>query len=355
MQRQSRKLDHLKYSMLLTDGPLSNCFADFSLLHNCLPDLSWDDIKLDSSFAGIAIDHPVIINAITGGANDVAAVNAQLAEVARLTNSVMAVGSQYAALEDPEVQNSYQIVRKKNPNGIILANLGAHVSIEQAKRAVEMVGAQAIQIHLNSAQEIIMTEGDRNFSGYLRNIAKIACKIDIPVIAKEVGFGIAREQAQALVDAGVRAIDTGGAGGTNFLAIEAARNQLPISQDTLSWGIPTAISAVEVANVLPDGIDLIVSGGIRTALDAVKSMALGGVAVGIAAPAIKILLDKDLETTVSWLQQFLTDIKRYMLLLGIGHCRQLTETPVIITGYSRDWLTVRGIDICKYALRKNHG
>lgn len=350
MQRQSRKLDHLKYSLLLADGPQSNCFADFTLLHNCLPDLSWDDISLAGTVADIAIEHPVIINAITGGANDVAEVNAQLAEVARWTNSVMAVGSQYAALEDPEVQHSYQIVRKLNPDGIVLANLGAHATTEQAKRAVEMVGANAIQIHLNTAQEIIMSEGDRNFSGYLHNIASIVRKANVPVIAKEVGCGIAREQARALADAGVKAIDIGGAGGTNFLAIEAARSQSSISQDMLNWGIPTAISTVEVASVVPD-LDLIVSGGIRTALDAVKSLALGGTAVGVAAPALKMLFDKGLEATVNWLQQFLADIKRYMLLVGVKHCRELTEIPIIITGYSREWLTARGIDISKYAVK----
>ena len=152
--------------------------------------------------------------------------NGHIAEFACLTNTAMAVGSQYAALEDPEVQHSYQIVREKNPDGIIFANLGAHATPMQAQLAVDMIHAQAIQIHLNPAQEFMMAEGDRDFSGYLKNIAKIVESVKVPVIVKEVGCGIAKEQAALLAEVGVKAIDVGGMGGTNFLAIEAARSQL---------------------------------------------------------------------------------------------------------------------------------
>lgn len=353
--RQSRKLDHLKYSLALADGPNASGFADLSLVHNCLPNLSLKDINLSSSIANIKVSHPVIINAITGGAIDVAPINERIADFARITNTAMAVGSQYAALECPEVQHSYKIVREKNPQGIILANLGAYVTPEQAQMAVDMVDAQGIQIHLNAAQEIMMTEGDRNFSGYLSNISKITNKVNVPVIIKEVGCGIAREQAAMLAEVGIQAIDVGGAGGTNFLAIEAARRQLETNLETLSWGIPTVISAVETISVLPKHVDMMVSGGIRSPLDVIKSLALGGVAAGMATPIVKMLYEKDMDAAVTWFKQFLHEIQCYMLLLGAANIKELENTPMIISGYSKEWLMARGIDIRKYALNEKHG
>lgn len=354
--RQSRKLDHLKYSLALADGPNPNGFSDIALIHNCLPNLSWDEIDISSSIAGITLAHPFIINAITGGANDVTQINDRISEFSNITNAAMAVGSQYAALESSEVLHSYQVVREKNPTGIIFANLGAHVSPQQAKIAVDMINAQGIQIHLNAAQEVMMTEGDRDFTGYLSNISKIVDKVNVPVIVKEIGCGIAKEQASLLAKTGIKAIDTGGTGGTNFLAIEAARSQLDVPVEMLSWGIPTVISAVEIMSVLPKGVDMMVSGGVRTSLDVVKSLSLGAVATGIATPVVRMLYEKDMDFAVSWFQQILHEIRSYMLLLGARDIKTLTKTPLLITGYSREWLITRGIDITKYATSgEKHG
>ncbi|MBP2653548.1 MAG: fni 1 [Firmicutes bacterium] len=349
--RQSRKLEHLKYTMALNDGPGNTGFEEFHLVHNCLPDLVWDDVDLKTMVAGVKIKHPVIINAITGGAADVAIVNERLAELACRSGAAMAVGSQFSALENPEVLHSYEIVRKVNPNGVIFANLGAHTTPDQARRAVEMIGASALQIHLNVAQELIMPEGDRDFRGYLDNIAAIAADSQVPVIVKEVGCGIALEQAKALVDAGVKAVDAGGRGGTNFLAIEAARGNNDLADGTLNWGIGTAISAVEIMSVLPDNVDLIVSGGIRSSLDAVKALTIGGRAVGIAGPVVKMLKKHGLDIAEEWLKSYLDEIKRYMVLLGAAEIRDLSRVPLVITGFSREWLNARGVDIEKYVDR----
>lgn len=353
--RQSRKLDHLKYSLALADGPGDSGFADISLIHNCLPDLAWNQIDISSSIAGIPLRHPLIINAITGGADDVAEINKSIAKFAHLTNTAMAVGSQYAALEYTDVKHSYKVVRENNPHGTIFANLGAYATPEEAQLAVEMIDAQGIQIHLNVAQEIVMKEGDRDFSGYLSNISRIVDKVKVPVIVKEVGCGIAREQAMLLADTGIRAIDVGGTGGTNFIAIEAARSQATINPDILSWGIPTVISAVETKSVLPTQVDMMVSGGVRSALDVVKSLALGGIATGMATPIIRMLCEKDIDYAVKWFQNFLYEIQSYMLFLGASSIRTLAETPIVITGHSKDWLTARGIDITNYATYKKHG
>lgn len=352
--RQSRKLDHLKYSLSLADGPGVNGFTDITLVHNCLPDLKWDDIDISSSIAGISLHNPLVINAITGGAKDVAKVNGQIAEFACLTKMAMAVGSQYAALEDPEVKQSYQIVREKNPDGVIFANLGAYATPSQAQLAVDMIDAQAIQIHLNVAQELIMAEGDRDFSSYLANISRIAEHVSVPVIVKEVGCGIGKEQATLLAKSGIKAIDVGGMGGTNFLAIEGARSQLSLSEELLSWGIPTAISAIETMSVLPKELDMMVSGGIRTPLDVVKSLALGGNAIGMATPIIKILYEKEIDDAVSWFDRFIHEMKCYMLLLGANNVKNIGKVPVVITGYSREWLIGRGFNIPKYGIGEKH-
>jgi isopentenyl-diphosphate delta-isomerase len=353
--RQSRKYEHLKHALLLEDGPVSNRFADFSLIHNCLPDINSDEINIRTTIAGLQMEHPLLINAISGGAHQVTKVNADLAKIAQLTRSAIAVGSQYAGLEDPDVIASYKIVRDINPDGIVFANLGAHAKPDQALAAVDMVQAQAIQIHLNVAQEITMAEGDRFFAGYLSNIEKIVNALQVPVIVKEVGCGIAAEQARALANIGVQAIDIGGAGGTNFIAIEAARRNISVSDDILSWGIPSAISIVEVLSVLPAGVQTIVSGGIRTPLEAVKALSLGAASVGIVSPILKMLYKNDVETVSLWIRRFLGEMQIFMLMTGARNIRELSNIPVVITGYSREWLMARGIDITNYSLRGRHG
>lgn len=352
MIRQSRKLEHLKYSMLLDDGPAAAGFDDFHLVNNCLPNLAWQTIHINTTIAGIDLLQPIIINAITGGAADVMQVNQELAEFARLTGTAMAVGSQYSAIENPAAADSYKIVRKINPHGVVFANLGAHVSPKAALNAVEMIGAQALQIHLNAGQEIIMSEGDRNFNGYLSRIEAIVKRVDVPVIVKEVGCGIAQEQAQALAGVGVTVIDVGGTGGTNFLAIEAARGQLTLDAEMLSWGIPTAISAVEVVATVAPKVDVVVSGGVRTPLDVVKALAIGGKAVGIAGPVLKIIKQKGLEGAVQWYEKLILDIKRFMILIGAATIHDLQSVPLVITGFSREWLSTRGFSIEQFAKRK---
>ncbi|EGO64915.1 type 2 isopentenyl-diphosphate Delta-isomerase [Acetonema longum] len=342
--RQSRKADHLKHALQLADGPSQNGFKDIFLIHNCLPELAWEDISLEISLGDLRLAHPIIMNAITGGSTDVTAINEALAMVARLTNSAMAVGSQYAAIEDPSVADSFKIVRKVYPKGCLIANLGAYANCEDAQRAVDMIEANALQIHLNVAQEIVMSEGDRNFTGYLKNIERIVSKVGVPVIVKEVGCGVAREQAVSLALAGVRIIDVGGAGGTNFLAIETSRNEAQLEPELLEWGLPTALTAMEVLSAVGDQVDVIVSGGVRTPLDIAKALALGGRAVGLAAPVLRALQAGQVEQTALWLTKLIDDVKRVMLLVGAKRVEHLSHVPLVVTGFSREWLRARGID-----------
>ena len=351
MSRQSRKLDHIHLALNLSDGPVQSGFGDLTLIHNALPELDYEAISLAVDFMGLKLQHPVIINAMTGGSFDVTDINAELAKLAMATGSAMAVGSIFAALEKRKYRDSYQVIRNFNPDGIVFANLGADVTCNQAREAVTIIGAAALQIHLNSAQELIMQEGERTFCGYVHNLEKIVAAVNVPVIVKEVGNGIAREQAQTLIQTGIQGIDVSGAGGTNFIAIEGARSQNSLDADWLCWGIPTVISAIEVQSVLPKTVDLMISGGVRTALDVVKSLTIGAQAVGMAAPWLQAILNQGGACAIDQFKQFLDSIKKYMLLTGAEKCSQLPQKPVVIRGQTREWLNERNIDTIHFANR----
>lgn len=295
--------------------------------------------------------HPLVINAMTGGAIALAAVNGRLAEVAARTSSLMAVGSQRAAIEDPAVLDSFRVVRRLNPKGIIWANIGAYAGEDEARRVVEMIEANALQIHLNAAQEIGMPEGDDDFSGWLRQIERIVRVLPVPVVVKETGCGMAGEQIRQLVSVGIAAVDVGGMGGTNFIAIEAARSEKRLPAEMLDWGIPTAVSAFEAMEVLPPEVDLMVSGGIRTALDIVKAMAIGAKAVGLAGPLVRLTEKAGVESAISWIEETLLLLRKYLLLLGKPHFAAARQHPLIIGGETRQWLELRGICPGQYACR----
>jgi isopentenyl-diphosphate delta-isomerase len=351
LTRQSRKIDHLRHTLELSDGPVNTGFSDIRLVHNCLPEIKAEDVSIATKCAGMQLSHPLVINAMTGGAVALTAVNERLAQIAARTNSVMAVGSQYAALEYPQLADSFRIVRQVNPCGLIFANIGAYAELAEAQQVVDMIEANALQIHLNAAQEVSMLEGDTDFSGWLRRIEQIARGLTVPVIVKETGCGMAGEQIRQLASAGVAAIDVGGAGGTNFIAVESSRNQQTIDSEMLGWGIQTAISALEAAEVLPAEVDLIVSGGVRSPLDALKSLALGAVAVGIAAPVLRSCEQQGVDVTVDWIDKYLQSLKKFLLLLGRSSLKDLRDQPVIITGEVGQWLELRGISAARYARR----
>ena len=351
MTRQSRKRDHLKQALALSDGPVETGFSDMTLVHNCIPDTDGASVSLQTECAGFHLHHPLIINAMTGGAPELAIVNARLAEIARRTQSVLAVGSQYAAIEFPTVLESFAVVRRLNPEGIIWANIGAYADVEAAKQAVDMIRADALQVHLNAVQEVFMAEGDGDYTGWLRHIEKMVRRLPVPVIAKETGCGMAMEQIRLLSEVGVKAVDVGGAGGTNFIAIESARTELPVPEVFLTWGIPTAISALEASEVLPPGVDLIVSGGVRTPLDGLKSLAVGAAAVGVAAPLLRLSEGNGVEAAVQWLEKYLQTMKKGMLMLGYGKTQDLKGHPLVITGQVAQWLRARGISPEKFGRR----
>lgn len=196
-----------------------------------------------------------------------------------------------------------------------------------------------------------MLEGDGDFSQWLRRIEEMARSLPVPVIVKETGCGMALEQVRQLAGTGIRAVDVGGAGGTNFIAIETARTGRRLPDDLLGWGIPTAVSALEAASVLTPAVDLIVSGGVRTPVDAMKCFAIGAKAVGIAAPIVRLTEQQGVEAAVAWIREYVATIRKLTMMLGKATIAELSLHPLVITGRAAQWLTAREISVERYARR----
>lgn len=330
--RKTRKREHVE-NYLRTRYKGDTLLEEVFLEHNALPDLCFEDIDTKTVFLGKTVDYPIIINAMTGGSEFSREINRDLSLIAKEFNIPMAVGSQTIALcEEEECKDSFQIVRETiGSEGIVIANLNAQASLNDVERALEMIDADAIQLHLNPAQEIVMMEGDRDFRGILRNIETIVKGLDKPVIVKEVGFGISKEVASKLYNVGVRNIDISGYGGTNFIEIENIRyNNIDFS-DLYSWGVPTAIAMIKCRE-LPKDLNLIASGGIRTSMDIVKSLVLGANVVGISGEILSYLLHGGYENAKDYLEATIHKMKIVMLLLGKKNMEELKTTEYKLTG-----------------------
>jgi isopentenyl-diphosphate delta-isomerase len=340
--RKQRKTEHLNIALATGDGPCTSGMEDIHLINNSVPELDLADISTRSLFLGKTLEYPILVNALTGGTVEGYDINLALARVADKYGLAMAVGSQKIAINDGELKKTFNIVRKINPDGLILANLSATSGIKEINEAINMIGADAIQLHFNIPQELAMQEGERCFRGILDNVSRIADNAPVPIIAKEVGFGFSREAVSKLFAAGVRIFDTGGKGGTNFIAIEDQRRG-KFQGELDDWGITTAASLAEITTLkLP--ITTIASGGIRGAGDAVKALTLGAELVGMASPFLKPLMNGGPELLQEYAEGFLYRLKSVFLMAGAGDCKQLRTCPLVITGPTAEWLRARGID-----------
>ncbi len=310
-------------------------------IHTSLPEISIDQVDISTDLAGIRQNKPFFINAMTGGTELTNEINMKLAQVAGKTGTLMALGSMSILVKKPQVRDLYRRLKQENPQVSFIANLGAEHSPESALAVVEAVDAQALQIHINPAQEIVMPEGSRDFRGWVDNITNIAIAMrerSIPVIAKEVGFGMSRQTAQILKEAGITYIDVAGKGGTNFITIENARlrekqgrssgqtePRLGISDFSYlkSWGISTLRSLIEVRGV--EGIVPIASGGVRNPLDAIKYLALGARTIGLSGIFLDSVMTRGIEGTVDLVETWQDHIQRIFTLLGVRTIQELQE------------------------------
>lgn len=356
-----RKVEHLK---LCAESPVESRrvragFEDVTLIHRALPELNMDELDLSVNFLGKSIKAPFLIASITGGHPETTPVNAALAAAAEELGIGIGVGSQRAAIDDPAQEDSFRIVRDEAPNAFVYGNVGAaqirQYGVEGVEKLIEMIDADALAIHLNFLQEAVQPEGDRDATGCLDMITEICSKIKTPVIVKETGAGISREDALFLKKAGVSAIDVGGVGGTSWAGVEVYRAKK--SKDSVSerlgelfwdFGIPTVASLIESRVSLP----LIATGGIRNGLDIAKSIALGASVASAALPFVGPSFEGK-KSVVSVLSCMLEEFKAAMFLCGCADIQALHNAPVVVTGWTREYLEQRGFNIKDLSLPKN--
>ncbi len=348
MQRTSRKNDHIKYA-IETGQSGHHGFEDVRFVHNCIPQSLVSNITLDTTIGGLSLSSPIVINAMTGGAKETSIINEKLALLAHRAHLAMAVGSQMAALKDPTVRGTYEIVRKVNPTGVIFANLGAEATPAQALSAVEMIEANGLQIHLNVIQELVMPEGDRDFRGVLERIQAIVEAVKCPVIVKEVGFGMARESVSKLLATGISGIDVGGSGGTNFARIENARRKVPVDMFN-DWGMTTVQSLLEVSCFLGK-TDIMATGGIQNGMEVAKAISLGASTVGMAGFFLRLITECSEAESLSATEALQEQLRLVMTALGAENIGQLRQCPLVISGESYHWSKMRGIDCSLFSRR----
>ena len=344
-----RKLEHLliceNYDVEFKDKTTG--LEDVELIHNVLPEVDKNEIDLSTSVFGKKLDSPLFITAITGGHPTAKEINKKLAITAEENNIALGVGSQRAACEHSELEDTYTIVRENAPDCLLVGNIGAP-QLNLAEKAVKILDADILAIHLNTLQEAIQPEGDLDARGYTDLISQISESVDIPIIAKETGCGISAESAKILVDCGVDFIDIEGSGGTSWAAVETYRNEDRYFGELFwDWGIPTAVSTVEVTNAVD--VPVISSGGIRNGLEGAKAIALGADAVGMALPFLKNSASQ--EQLNKFIKRFNDSLRLAMFLVGANNIEELKNSNLVIRGKTREWLNERNINTKIYSRR----
>jgi len=337
----------------------STGFEDIELIHRALPEVNFTDLSLETTFLGRQFSYPLFISSITGGIQKGIKINALLAQVAEEFGIGLGVGSQRAAIEDDHRRESFTVIRQYAPKAFLAANVGAvqlnnGFGLEELQKAIEMIRADAIILHVNPLQEAIQPEGNTNFQGLLEKIRNVAAELKQPVIIKEVGAGISLEVAKELVACNIAAIEVAGAGGTSWAQIEGIRaRQLRehikehAGRTFKNWGIPTAVSTIETLNATRGKCEVICSGGIRTGIDAAKALALGAKLVGVALPLACLAARKTKKELTQWLNQFIYELKVTMFILGAKNLEMLRSVPIVITGKTKEWLQTRGMDLSR--------
>ncbi|MCT6811539.1 MAG: type 2 isopentenyl-diphosphate Delta-isomerase [Lactobacillus helsingborgensis] len=300
--RSKRKEEHLQLAQKFYQKEKMNSFDQVHVIRPALPETEVDLATIKTTMFGKKVAAPFFINAMTGGSAKSYIVNKALGQVARRTNIALALGSASILNKEPEQLDSFLIAREENPDGVLIANINGKTLPEQAQKIITELNADALQVHLNAVQEIAMPEGERNFY-WLDNLKDLRQKITVPIIIKEVGFGLDPKTICTLKKAGFNLFDVAGSGGTNFAQIENARNPKDLSYLN-DIGLPTVVSALAAAK---QQVEFIVSGGVRNPLDVFKGLCLGGKYVGISNQFLQTLLNHDEEylqkTIANWQQE----------------------------------------------------
>lgn len=351
----SRKKDHIRICVEKdVEFRKKTTWLEYvELIHNSLPEVDFNEIRLEARFLNRRFDYPIVIEGMTGGLPEGYKINKNLAEAALELNIPVGVGSQRAGIYNESLKHTYLVMRDVSPNIFIIGNIGAtqlvREGVELAEKSVEMIEANALAIHVNSLQELIQPKGTTTFKGVMKAIEKAVERLNVPVIVKEVGCGISMESGKMLEAIGVKAIDVAGSGGTNWTLIEKIRAEEAgeiekklLGEVFLEWGIPTAASIIEVSSTVE--IEVIGSGGIRTGLDVAKALALGADMAGIAKPLLKPALESK-ESILDYLRNVLLQLKTAMYLTGCGSIDELKKVNKILTGPLLEWCRQRSLQI----------
>lgn len=346
-----RKEDHIRICL---DNPVQarkvrTLFSDVHLISNALPEIDFDDIDTSTKFLGHKFSAPIMVGAMTGGAELAKKINGNIAEAAQDLGLGMAVGSQRAGLYDKVLADTYSVARKVASDIFIGANIGGAqisegFSVQDARKLIDMLDADALYVHLNAAQEIVQPEGEPSYKGVTSGIKRFVDGVDKPVIVKEVGFGIDPASAKTLEKIGVKAIEVAGMGGTSYSAVEYYRAKemkmtMKEKMGTLfwDWGIPSAASLYMVKKAVK--IPVVSSGGLRDGLDMAKSIAMGASLTAAAMPFLRpatISAEKVREK----MDEFVYGLKCAMFLCGCKNISELSRAKYVMTGELRDWCSI---------------
>lgn len=330
-----RKKEHIE--LCLTDKvsfkEKTNGFNLYDFKHYAITEVIPEKINFETRFFGKKINYPFLISCMTGGTVEAESINAKLAEVAEHLKIPVGVGSQRQALENDNLLNTYNIIRRNAPTVPVLANIGAAQIIIQKndlRKLVDMVEADALVIHINPLQELLQPEGEPNFKGLLKSIEKVVKKNKVPIIVKEVGSGISYEAAKKLLDVGVKGIDVAGAGGTSWAGVEILRSKENSKNVFWDWGLPTSYCIKEIYKLKKKyKFTLLGSGGVKAGVDAAKALALGSDIVASARIILQELDKNDVKGVISLIENWFSTIRNIMFLTGSSSLKELKKNKLI--------------------------
>tara|TARA_R110002096_G_scaffold44526_12_gene120404 strand:+ start:31151 stop:32209 length:1059 start_codon:yes stop_codon:yes gene_type:complete len=342
---EDRKADHIEVAAsgradFRNQGTL---LSSVHLVHQSLPEFAVDEIDLSVSFLGKTLRAPILITGMTGGTPEAKAINKDLAAVAQEMGIAFGLGSQRAMAEKPELAATYQ-VRDVAPDALIIGNIGAvqarHYGVAKIRELADAVGADAMAVHLNPAQEMIQAGGDRDFRGVIDTIGELQANLGIPLIVKETGCGLSSQAAAALVRVGVSHVDVSGAGGTSWTAVERFRAaegsvQQRLGDEFWDWGIPTAASVYACAAAK---LHVVASGGIRSGVDIARAIALGATVGGLAAPVLRAQRAGGKDAAQATIAALIDSIRTTLLLTGCQSIADLQQAPKHIAPALRSWI-----------------
>lgn len=351
----NRKDDHVDLALAQRAGITRNDFDDVRFVHHALGGVDRASVSTAVQVAGATWPVAFYLNGMTGGSERTGVINRDLAVAARETGIAMAAGSLSAFLKDASTAPSFRVIRDENPGGFVMANVNATVSADDAQRAVDLLEADALQIHINSVQETVMPEGDRDFAAWPAAIEAIVQRVGVPVIVKEVGFGLSASTLARLAELGVQFADVSGRGGTDFAKIENSRRHLGDYAPLVGWGQSTPEALIEADASTAALPVLLASGGVRTSLDVLRALALGARAVGVSGHFLEVLVEHGVEGLVEHIRSWQEQLAALQTMLGATTTEALTQQELILHGALLEFCASRGIDPAAVSRSRGRG